>query len=76
MKVFRATGTFKMGRRWQSFSKEVTGEDEDAVKEKVLSIFGSKHRVKRTNIKINNIEEIPEEDVEDMVLQGILEEEE
>lgn len=67
-----------MGRRkngWHEFSKEVVEENEDAAVEKLLSLLGSKHRVKRTNIEIRETEEIPEEEVEDPYIQDLLQQE-
>ncbi len=75
MKVFKATGSFKMGRVWQKFSKEIISENEDRAKEKVLSIIGSKHGTKRTNIRIRDIVEIGEDEVEDLVVRDLLMEE-
>lgn len=68
MKAFRVKGTFFMGDRWQDFTKEVIGEDENSVSEQVYSRLGSKHRVKRTKIQITEIAEIKEEDLTDAVI--------
>ncbi len=73
MKVFRVKGTFRMGRNWQNFTKEVLEESEGSAEEKVLSIIGSKHRVKRTNIDIKDITEIPEDEVENQYILDVLE---
>ncbi|MFO8110007.1 MAG: 50S ribosomal protein L18Ae [Thermoplasmata archaeon] len=75
MKAYKVTGSFKMGRVWQKFSKEFTGESEDIVREKTLSVIGSKHRTKRTNININSIDEMDAEEVQDLVVRDILKEE-
>jgi len=47
VKAFRVAGVmyFEDGR-WQKFTKDVVAEDEDQAREKVLSILGSKHRLK------------------------------
>jgi len=73
MKVFRVNGTFRMGRNLQKFTKEVLEESEGSAEEKVLSIIGSKHRVKRTNIDIKEIKEIPEDEVENQYILDVLE---
>lgn len=73
MKVFRVKGTFKMGREWQKFTKEIIETDDERAYEKILSILGSKHRVLRTNIKVNEIEEISQDDIQDMVVKNIFE---
>ena len=38
----------------------------------LYSIFGSKHRIKRSQIKVDSIEEISEDEVEDPVVKAIL----
>jgi large subunit ribosomal protein LX len=75
MKVFRVKGKFRMKRKkgeWQPFTKEVIGEDEEKAKEKILSLFGSKHRVKRTNIKIRKITEISKDEIEDPYVEDLI----
>ncbi len=68
-----------MGRKsseWQRFTKEVISENEDEAVEKVYSLLGSKHRVKRTNIEIYKTEKIDEEEVEDYLIQDKIKAEE
>ena len=48
-------GKFKAGVQWESFTKEVDSNSEKNATEKVLSIFGSKHRVNRNLIKIESV---------------------
>src|SRR5439155_1700160 len=47
MKAFRISGRFRMGRRWQAFSKELAAADETAAREKLLAVLGSQHGVPR-----------------------------
>ena len=75
MKAFRVKGTFQMGDRWQEFTKEVVGDDEDAVKEQVYSRLGSKHRVKRPKIRISEVNEISLDDVSDPITRYLIEDE-
>ncbi len=75
MKVYRVKGTFKMGRGWQKFTKDIMDENEERAREKILSIMGSKHRVLRTNIKIDYINEVDLEKVDDPVITGLMESE-
>ncbi len=68
MKAFRIKGKFLMGRiimnkNWQRFNKEVAGLNEEKAKESLYSDLGSKHRTKRRNIKIEEIEEIAEDEI-------------
>jgi large subunit ribosomal protein LX len=72
MKAFRVTGKFYMGDHWQNFTKDVAGENDAAVKEKVYSRLGSKHRVKRAKIEISEVKEISLEEVTDPITVYIL----
>jgi large subunit ribosomal protein LX len=72
MKAFRVKGLFKMGNRMQPFEKELVAETKNAAEEKILSTLGSRHRVKRKEIKIENIQEIKEEEITDPVVKYIL----
>lgn len=79
MKVHKVMGKFRMSKKkgeWQRFSKEVVSEDEEAAIEKIYSLFGSKHRVKRTNIKIYDTEEVDEDEIENNLIQEKIEAEE
>lgn len=73
MKAFRVKGTFQMGDRWQDFTKEIVGNDENAAKEQVYSRLGSKHRVKRAKIQISEVKEISLEEVSDPITRYLLE---
>ncbi|MFP3872029.1 MAG: 50S ribosomal protein L18Ae [Candidatus Aenigmatarchaeota archaeon] len=76
MKIYRVKGKFRMGRRkgdWQRFSKEVISDSEEEAIEIIFSLLGSKHRVKRTNIKLYEIGEVDEEEVEDHLIKSKLE---
>jgi large subunit ribosomal protein LX len=68
MKAFKVKGTFFMGDRWQNFTKEEIGEDENSVTEKIYSLLGSKHRVKRAKIQITEVVEINAKDITDSVI--------
>jgi len=73
MKVYRISGKFLMGKIWQPFSKEVIGNDENEARERLFSILGSRHRVKRRMIKIDNIQEISKDEIEDPVIKYMVE---
>ena len=66
--VFKITGNFKKGKKTQDFTKEVMGENKQQVKEYIYSIMGSKHRVKRREITISKIEELPMDKVTDQII--------
>lgn len=69
MKPYRISGTFLMGDAWSPFKKEVAAKDQvDAVK-RLYSDLGSKHRVKRRNIRITAVEELEEDQVQDHLVE-------
>ena len=69
MKAFRVTGTYADPRKTQPFSIEMAAEDEAAVKEKALSTIGSKHKLKRWQIDIADVTEIPAGEVTNHVVK-------
>ena len=73
MKVYRIKGKFLMGKIWQPFSKEFIGSDEEDAKERMYSIIGSRHRVKRRMIKIEEIREVGKDEIQDPVIKYMVE---
>ena len=71
-KNFRVKGSFVMGSETQVFTKEFRAIKEEEIYEKLYSIFGSKHGIKRNQIKVDSIEEITEDEVLDPVVKAIL----
>ena len=69
MKAFLVTGHFADPRKEQPFSIEMAADDEAAVREKALSTIGSKHKMKRWQIKIDKVEEIPADQVQSHVVK-------
>jgi len=66
MNAYRATGQFKTGKfTWQKYSIEVAADNEAAVAEKVLSTLGSRHKLKRPQIKIDEIKGLKAEEITD-----------
>jgi large subunit ribosomal protein LX len=64
VKVFRVTGRITKPNFRTKFQREVRAvKAEDAVEE-ILKNLGSKHKVKRFYIKIEEVEEIPDGEVE------------
>lgn len=56
MKAYLATGSFKTGKfTSQKFSIEVAAENEAGVNEQIYSNLGSRHKLKRTQIMIDEI---------------------
>ena len=71
VKVFRVIGKIRKPNFQTDFRKEVRAlKPEDAV-EKVYMLLGSKHRVKRFQIKISKVEEIALEDIEDNIMKKL-----
>ena len=69
VKVFRVVGKIRKPNFQTEFRKEVRAlKPEDAV-EKVYMLLGSKHRVKRFQIKISKVEEIAPEEIEDILVK-------
>ena len=66
MKAFRVTGNYADPRQRQPFSIEMAAEDEAAVR---LSTIGSKHKLKRWQIDITSVEEIPADQVVNHVVK-------
>ena len=70
MKAFRVTGNYADPRQVrQPFSIEFAAEDEEADKEKALSTIGSKHKLKRWQIDITDVSEIPADQVTNHVVK-------
>ncbi|MGV8144776.1 MAG: 50S ribosomal protein L18Ae [Methanothermobacter sp.] len=73
-KIFRIQGKFMMGNSFKPFTKELKAINEEEIKERICSEFGSKHHIKRNKIKIEEISEIAQEDVQDPVVKALLKE--
>jgi len=58
MKAFRAHGSYRAGKQDQPFSVDLVATNEDDAMERVLSTFGSRHRVTRRFILVDGISEI------------------
>ena len=71
VKVFRVTGEIRKPNFQTDFRKEVRAlKPEDAV-EKIYMELGSKHRVKRFQIKIVKVEEISPEEIESPLVKKL-----
>ncbi len=73
-KIFRIQGKFMMGNNLKPFTRELKATNEEEIKERIYSEFGSKHHIKRNKIKIEQINEISEEEVLDQVIKALLKE--
>jgi large subunit ribosomal protein LX len=69
VKVFRVSGEIRKPNFQTEFRKEVRAlKPEDAV-EKVYMELGSKHRVKRFQLRISQVEEIGPEEIENVIVK-------
>ncbi len=52
---FEVVGVFKNAERWQKFRKVVEAHNERFALEKVYSLLGSNHKVKRHLIRVESV---------------------
>jgi len=72
VKVFRVTGLMRIKGEWQKFSLEVTDVKQKNAVERVYSLLGSRHKLKRSHIRILEVKEIKPEEVEDSRIRELL----
>ncbi|MGQ9587850.1 MAG: 50S ribosomal protein L18Ae [Thermoplasmata archaeon] len=74
MKAFEVKGHFLVStRRWQPFSMEVASTDENAAIEKTMALIGSRHKVKRKFVKIEDVKALEAEKVSNHAVKHLLE---
>jgi len=61
MKNFEAVGRFIEKGNEKKFTKKVSAVSESAAAEKIMSLFGSNHKVKRRHIFIEDLKETKKE---------------
>jgi len=64
VKVYRVKGRMRLSDEWRKFVIEMTSLKPEHVLEEVYSQLGSRHKLRRRHIKIEEIREIKPEDVE------------
>ncbi len=57
---FEVEGKMRIDGKWQKFKKEIMAHNERFATEKIYSIIGSNHKLKRNLIKIESIREVKE----------------
>ena len=72
VKVFRVIGEIRKPNLETPFKKEVVAVKREHAVEKVYAELGSRHRVKRFQIKILKVEEVPPEDIENPMLKKLV----
>jgi large subunit ribosomal protein LX len=70
-KIFRIQGKFMMGNDLKPFTRELKSISEDDIREKIYSEFGSKHRINRKKIFIDEIAEITSEEAIDPLIKAL-----
>lgn len=73
-KIFRIQGKFMMGNDLKPFTRELKATNEEEIKEKIYAEFGSKHHIKRSKIKIEEIVEISEDEIQDPLIKELIRE--
>ncbi|WP_414468306.1 50S ribosomal protein L18Ae [Methanobacterium sp. ACI-7] len=71
-KIFRIQGKFMMGNSYQPFTKELKAINEEDIREKIYSDYGSKHGIKRSKIIIDDIKEISADEVQDPIIKAMI----
>jgi large subunit ribosomal protein LX len=73
MKVYRVTGWFKQGLYSQKFRRELLALTKEQALERIYSELGSRHKLKRNQINIDDVAEIKVEEVTDPRILAMLE---
>jgi len=71
VKIFRVSGKIMKPNFRTEFEKEVRALKPEHAIEKIYMELGSRHRVKRTHIKILKVEEIKPEEAEDPIIRKL-----
>ena len=72
MKVFRVTGEIKKPNLQTPFRKEIVADKAEHALERVYAELGSKHRVKRVHIKVESVEEVSPQEIENPMLKKLV----
>jgi len=72
MKAFKVTGQIKKPQLATPFAKEIIAEKSEHAVEKVYAEIGSKHRVKRFQIKITDVKEMQGDEIKDPILKKLI----
>ena len=58
---YEVKGTFRMGEDWMPYTKVIEAPNEKQAQERVFTVFGSKHNLKRRYIKIDAVSPVKTE---------------
>ncbi|MBU0623714.1 MAG: 50S ribosomal protein L18a [Candidatus Thermoplasmatota archaeon] len=74
MKAFEVSGQFMIShRKWQPFAIEVAATDESGAREKTLALMGSRHKVKRRSVRIDDVKSLKADEISDLVVKHLME---
>ncbi len=73
MKIIRVRGWFKQGLYRQRFTRDLLALSREHALERIYSDIGSKHKVKRNLIHIEEVVEVKPEEVKDPRVLAMLE---
>ena len=77
VKTYRITGRMLLSHdkfpEWRKFKIYIRAVKKEHAIEKVYSDLGSRHKLKRYHIKIEKVEEVPLEEVEDLTILRLVE---
>jgi large subunit ribosomal protein LX len=71
IKVFRITGEIAKPNLRTTFRKEIRALSPENAREKIYTDLGSKHRAKRFQIRILDVEEIPPEEIRNPLIRKL-----
>ncbi|MDR2829777.1 MAG: 50S ribosomal protein L18a [Methanobrevibacter sp.] len=71
-RIYRVNGEFVLGEETQVFTKELKAVNEKDIYEKIYSEFGSKHRIKKKMIRIDEVKEISKDEVVDTLIKTMI----
>ncbi|MGN1321814.1 MAG: 50S ribosomal protein L18Ae [Methanosphaera sp.] len=71
-KIFRVKGKLLDIDKTKPFTRELKATKEEDVKEQLLSEFGSKHRLNRSQIIFDDISEITADEVTNPVVRDLI----
>ena len=54
--TYRVEGTFQMDGEWRPYNKLISAPNEAQARERIFTLLGSKHRLKRREIRVEKIQ--------------------
>jgi large subunit ribosomal protein LX len=69
VKVYLVSGNINKPNFKTEFQKEVRALNQEDAAEKIYMLLGSKHRVKRFQMKISKVEELDPKDIQDLIIR-------